>query len=265
MPTILALDTSTSACSVALLRNNEVLEDYVVATQGHTQRLLPAVDKLLAEAELTLADIDAIAFASGPGSFTGLRICLGTVQGLAYGADIPVIPVSTLQVMAASAVRSFALDDRTLVFPALDARMSEVYWGCYRVNCVGAEIDDRREPEMLLPDTVSATDLLNPDELLSEQLFATPAEAAKEKDNWVGVGDGWAVVASQSGDQSAPNTSQGNHQRYSEFYPHAYDLALLAQLYLARGMAVSVFDAKPAYIRNEVSWKKRERIRPQND
>src|SRR5690606_24475380 len=96
MSRILAIDTSTDACSVAYLAQQECIERFELAAQSHTRRLLPMVDDLLAEVGVSLSQLDAIAFSRGPGSFTGLRIGFGSVQGLAFAADLPVLPVSTL-------------------------------------------------------------------------------------------------------------------------------------------------------------------------
>lgn len=101
MPRILSLDTSCEACSVALiLPSGEIAENYELAAQSHTQRLLPMVDDMLVQHGLQVADLEAIAFSAGPGSFTGIRIGMGVVQGLAFAGQIPVIPVSTLQAQA---------------------------------------------------------------------------------------------------------------------------------------------------------------------
>ena len=127
MNNILALDSSTDACSVALSIDGVLTSRFEIATQSHTQRLLPMVEELLAEQQLALADLDALAFSRGPGSFTGLRICIGIIQGLAYGANLPVIPVSTLEAMAMGFYRANRSINEPLLV-ALDARMDEVYW-----------------------------------------------------------------------------------------------------------------------------------------
>ncbi len=126
MPTrILALDTATEACSVAVLDGDRVYASFELCARDHTRRILPLVQQLLAVAGLTLHQMDALAFGCGPGSFTGVRIGVGIAQGLALGADLPVIGISTLQTMAQSAWR---LQQSEQVLAAIDARMGEVYW-----------------------------------------------------------------------------------------------------------------------------------------
>src|SRR5690606_29592 len=118
MTTILALDTATEACSVALLHEGRVLSHYEVAPRLHAQRLLPMVHDLLGEAGLALCARDAIAFGRGPGAFTGVRIAIGVVQGLAFALDRPVLPVSNLAVLAQRALREHGAQQ---VAAAIDA------------------------------------------------------------------------------------------------------------------------------------------------
>ena len=127
MATLLALDTSTDACSVALQHKGEVLEDFRVIPRQHTKQLLPMVEEILAQAGISPAQLDAIAFGRGPGSFAGLRIATGVAQGLAFATERPVLPISTLEAMALLMMQQ----GQSRVAASLDARMNEVYWACY--------------------------------------------------------------------------------------------------------------------------------------
>ncbi len=129
---ILALETATEACSAALWLDNgqgRCIERYRYAPREHNLILLSMIESLLAEAGFTFSQLDAIAFGRGPGSFTGVRMAAGVAQGLAFGIDRPVIPVSTLAAMALEAQEETGA---AVVYPCIDARMGEVYWGVYR-------------------------------------------------------------------------------------------------------------------------------------
>ncbi len=233
MTRILALDTSTEACSVALYSDGEVIENFLHAPREHTQRLLPAVDELLTRQKLSLADLDALAFGRGPGSFTGLRICMSTVQGLAFAADLPVIPVSTLLAMARGAWRQQQIADGSCVLAALDARMEQIYWGLFEVK--SDEVVARSAEFVNSPaDLPTHADLENPPRPL------------------IGVGSGWHYQALQ---RLSPERT------VKDFDCHAADIAAIAAAALQRGEAVSVLEAAPVYLRDEVSWKKRQRQR----
>ncbi len=129
---ILALDTATEACSVALLTEGGVIGRFEEVGRGHAERILAMVDATLAEAGFGLAMLDAIAASVGPGAFTGVRISVSVAQGLAFGAALPVIPVTTLEALALAAVHAGA--DQVLA--CMDARMDEVYWGCFSADAV---------------------------------------------------------------------------------------------------------------------------------
>lgn len=231
MARILAIDTSTSACSVALSVEGEIHEQFQNIPQSHTQRLLPMVDDLLGVHKINLKDLDALALTTGPGSFTGLRIGLGTIQGLAFGANKPIIGVSSLKVMAKSASRLLEVEEGAQLLPSFDARMREVYWGCYTTA-----------GETLLEDTVSSpTDLLK-----------TITENTKPV---VAIGDGYNT------DEFKNLESDGVSMCVPDFYPHAYDVVALALEEYKDGAFVSPLDLEPTYIRNEVSWKKHQKIR----
>lgn len=235
MALILALDSSTDACSVTLYVNGILSSCFELAAKSHTQRLLPMVNELLSGHGIGLTDLDAIAFGRGPGSFTGLRICMGIVQGLAFGANLPVIPVSTLEAMAFGYYRVHSTASQP-VLVALDARMNEVYWCAYSPvdNGVVVLADEAvTKPELL----VEAVDLP-----LSPQSFT-------------GVGPGWHYPALQS---LAPQSI------LLDAHPRAEEIALIAARLWAQGQAINVLDAEPVYLRDTVSWQKRQRIRPTN-
>ncbi|MEK6748170.1 MAG: tRNA (adenosine(37)-N6)-threonylcarbamoyltransferase complex dimerization subunit type 1 TsaB [Pseudomonadota bacterium] len=169
---LLALETSTDACSVALLCNDAVIERYALVRQGHTQALLPMCDELLAEAGMHLSHLDGIAFSRGPGSFTGVRIAVSAAQGLAMGCALPVYPVSSLAALALGAAQQ---NNQNIIAAALDARMQEVYWGYYQIlDAAHAHI------RLLLPECVCPA-------------HAVPL--APENSAIAGIGPGWAAYA----------------------------------------------------------------------
>ena len=233
MSNILAIDTSTDACSVAMLTPGGVQQTIIVAPREHTQRLLPLINTLLADHQMSLSQCDAIAFGVGPGSFTGLRIALSTAQGLAYGADLPLIPVSTLKTMVHTAVRLGLVSGTESVVPVIDARMNEVYWSAYQKN------NDQPLVEIHEETIASPESLLNSEFITAQGAF-------------VGVGSGWHYAC----------LSSTNAKKIQlDVYPEAYDVAVLAQEQYANKQTISPLTAIPTYMRNEVSWKKRQWIR----
>jgi tRNA threonylcarbamoyladenosine biosynthesis protein TsaB len=250
MPTILAIDTSTDACSVALLTNeNKVTESTLIAPREHTQRILPMVASLLKEQGIKLKDIDAIGFGCGPGSFTGLRICISVAQGLGYGADIPLVPISNLYAMAQGTLRlsldnglSIKEDDpEALILPIFDARMDEVYWSAYRVF---------KESNSWFLKAVGPEKVCSPEQC-KKAITDFPNSAIYPG------GSGWDYEPLKSLNLSQEKLSLSNRLIYSS----AVDIAQLAlQDYLA-GKTINPTAAEPTYLRNEISWKKRTRIR----
>lgn len=228
MTTILSIDTATTACSVALAVDGEVRQEFVATPREHTRLVLPMVDRLLAEAGIGLGAVDALAFTAGPGSFTGLRIGFGVVQGLAFGADLPVIPVSTLAVLARVAVNRLR-PESALVLPALDARMGEIYWGIYRYQ--------RGHLTVVSADAVAAPAAIAPS--LPDTID-------------IGAGDGWTQLAGCFAAVSRVDAA------LTPDAASAIDIAL--PLYEANG-ARSVEEVELSYIRNEVRWKKHTKIR----
>lgn len=230
MSTILALDSSTDACSVALRHQGRTVSLFEIASKSHTQRLLPMVDELLCQAGLRVTDLDAIAFGRGPGSFTGLRICAGIVQGLAFGSQRPVVPVSTLEAMAKRFVDTNPSADLPIL-AALDARMGEIYWGLYQAST------DARGISVLTEESVSAPNL---------------AALQTQHQSVIGVGSGWNYPELQA---LAPTICE------IDWHPRAQEIVALAEVQFKGQGGVSPADAQPVYLRDTVSWQKRTRIR----
>ncbi len=218
---ILAIETSTTACSAALQIGDEVVEVFKVAPRQHSNLILPMVDQLLVEAGISLTQLDSLAFARGPGAFTGLRIAAGVVQGMAFASDLPVTPVSTLAVMAHGAFRDYGAQ-RVLV--ANDAGMKEVYFGAYVISGFGQA--DLQGEEYVVP--------------LSKVPEVNDGE-------WLALGSGW-----ESTDQIPKGLVSQLTQTVTAYYPHAKDVVHLAQSVFASGGYVSAEEAVPIYLRDKI-------------
>ncbi len=222
---ILAIETSTEACSAALLINNECHEQYELAPRQHTSVILSQVKLLLADAGLCFNQLDAIAFGCGPGAFTGLRIATGVAQGLAYGADLPVIPVSSLAALAQGAFRRYQIQS---ILVAQDARMNEVYWACYQIK----------------NETVN---------LLGEESVGQPSSVQLCFDGaWAGAGSGWR----EYNELMLKHMGTPEQGCFFDLYPRSEDIAYLAQRYYSRGETCSAEVAAPTYLRNQIAKKK---------
>lgn len=224
---ILAIDTATEACSVALWDNGTLFAHFEECPREHTQRILPLVKEILHQGNSTLTELDALAFGRGPGSFTGVRIGIGIAQGLALGADLPMIGVSTLATMAQGAWR---MTGATRVLAAIDARMGEVYWAEYTRDEQGVWHGEETE-SVLKPDAVA------------ERLKQLSGE-------WATVGTGWPAWPDMAND-SGLLLKDGQ-----VLLPHAEDMLPIACQLLEAGKTVAVEHAEPVYLRNEVAWKK---------
>ncbi|PLZ02107.1 tRNA (adenosine(37)-N6)-threonylcarbamoyltransferase complex dimerization subunit type 1 TsaB [Burkholderia sp. WAC0059] len=238
---LLALDTSTEFCSVALLRAAAAPADSAPAPEPRvwvrheatgavsSTRLLPAVGELFEEAGLELARCDAIAFGAGPGSFTGLRTATGVAQGLAFGLDIPVVPVGTLLVCAESArLRDPSV---TRVLATLDARMDEAYWADYRWDEAAGEWRTLRSAALDAPEQIPPPDAP----------FTLAGNAA-------------AAFGARLAAAARARTVDG------EALPHARPLAFAALRALRAGRAVRADQAAPEYVRDKVAQTTAERL-----
>lgn len=221
---LLAIETTAEACSVALAHGEDCIERMVHGTR-HSERILGMVEEVLAEAQLRLNALDAIAFSRGPGSFTSLRIGAGVVQGLAFGADLAVVPVSSLAVLAQGVAAE-------RVMAALDARMQQVYWAALERDARGVM------------------------KAVSGETVCDPARAPMPAgEDWVGAGSGWDVY----GDVLAARLGGRIASIARGMFPRARDLAVLGAASLAGGGARPAEDALPVYVRDEVAAKARRR------
>ncbi|CAJ1832158.1 tRNA (adenosine(37)-N6)-threonylcarbamoyltransferase complex dimerization subunit type 1 TsaB [Aeromonas veronii] len=223
---ILAVDTATEACSAALLVGDKLFSRWEEAPRDHTRKILPMVQAVLEDAGISLSDLDAIAFGRGPGSFTGVRIGISVAQGLAFGAGVPLIGISTLAAMAQGAYR---LDGAQQVLTAIDARMNEVYFGRYEL------IDGRMQ-------------------LVGDEVVSDPVALVDARGKLAGP-----VTCVGTGFETYGETLSGLADELAESqvrFPAAEDMLPLARAAWLAGEAVPVEQATPVYLRDKVTWKK---------
>lgn len=220
---LLAIETATEACSAALYLDGEIHLRCEVEPRRHAELILGMMDELLAEAELKPTQLDALAFGRGPGSFTGVRIATGVVQGVAFGAELPVVPVSTL---AALAQGYFRQSGARRILPAFDARMQELYWAAYEV---GGD------------DLVALVG--------TEQVASVEDVALPEGDDWHGVGSGWASYREPLSRRMGSSLAAVK----GDLLCSAHDVALLGLAGLAAGQGVAAEQALPVYLRDQVA------------
>lgn len=221
---ILALDTSTEFCTVALVRGRDEFGREQRAGQRHSELILQMIEAVLAEAGLGLRQLAGIGFGAGPGSFTGVRIACGVAQGLALGAGLPVVPVSTLEALAEAA-------DANRVVTCLDARMGEIYHAAYERGPQGWK------------------------QIVAPNVCRADAAPALPGGGWTGCGSGFASYAEALAVRYATQLERAEPQRY----PHAGAVARLAQPLLATGAGVAPERAQPLYVRDKVALKMNER------
>ncbi len=224
--TILVIDTATEACSVALLHNEKITTLNELSPRSHTQRILPMVDELLNNAQIKLSDLDALAFGRGPGSFTGVRVGVSVAQGLAFGANLPVIPVSNLTTMAQQAYQQLNAEN---VICLIDARMNEVYFS-------------------QLTNTENGWQEVIHEQVCSPEKAIEQINQSKVQ-NCVVVGTGWNAY---------PQFKEANLNVIETdiTLPQAEFMLPLAQMELVQGKTQNALEIEPIYLRNEVTWKK---------
>ena len=239
---LLAVETSTQACSAALFIDGVVKECFELTSNEHTRLILPMIDSLMSDAGLKPQQLDALAFGCGPGSFTGVRIATGVIQGIAFGADLPVVPVSTLAAIAQDFFDKNNVKEQgerlkakltafNVAFTAMDARMGEIFWGVY-------QRDEQGFAELIGKESVTlAADVQFPDRI------------------GVGVGSGWGVYKQELMTRLAGRVS------YCEIdnLPRACVIARLGARGFEQGLAVAVEQAMPVYLRDKVAKKESER------
>ncbi|MET0657364.1 MAG: tRNA (adenosine(37)-N6)-threonylcarbamoyltransferase complex dimerization subunit type 1 TsaB [Steroidobacteraceae bacterium] len=213
---LLALDTATERCSVALWIDGAVAVRDTVIPRGHAELILPMVDAVLGECSMSLRDLDALAYGRGPGAFTGVRIAIGVVQGLAYGADRPVVGISNLAAVA----QAHAGPGTVLV--CMDARMNEVYWCAYRPSAAGVL-------QPIMNERLSRPDAIELGQERIERVAGTALAAYPE------------LAARYAG-----------ITQYPQALPHARDIATLAVPEVLAGRVHRAQDAMPVYLRDQV-------------
>jgi len=233
---LLAVETATEACSAALYIDGIVTERFELTPKEHTRLILPMIDSLMTDAGLKPQQLDALAFGCGPGSFTGVRIATGVIQGIALGADLPVVPVSTLAAIAQdffdnNSKAQAELSTFNVAFTAMDARMGEIFWGVY-------QRDEQGFAELIGKESV------------------TPAANVEFPDIiGVGVGSGWGVYKQELMTRLAGRVSYCENDNL----PRAGAIARLGVRGFKLGLAVAVELAMPVYLRDKVAKKEAER------
>ncbi len=235
MSKILSIDASADACSVALLNGQETTDRYELAPRQHAKRLLPMVEELLSDSQMGLNQLDAIACNVGPGAFTGIRIAVSVAQGLAYGAGLPTISLSSLANLAAMGFVKTSLENnpKTDWLCAIDARMAEIYFAAFKIEA--------GLPVLLQPELVLAPELVDFNQLRNLVEFSQ-----------VGIiGSGWAEYS-----ETLYNNEISGQLLVPDCFPSAlYGLKQAEQLLLSKQI-LSPERLQPTYLRNNVAKKK---------
>ncbi len=224
-PNLLAIDTSAQICSIALAYEGQITCSHHVVERQQASLILPLITQLLAQAGAELKQLQAIAFSAGPGSFTGIRLAASVVQGLAFGLNIPVLPISSLQVLAQGAYLDLQAKN---VLVAVNAYGEEIYWGVYQLgqsDLMRAVMDDQR----CRPQDIKIS-------------MAGP---------WIGVGDGWALYSNPLHQQVIDI-----QEVFPSRLPRALEVLSLAQWQFLQGNLLTANQALPIYLYPAEKWRK---------
>ena len=222
---LLAIEAATEACSAAVLVDDEIIEKYQLAPRQHNELLLPMCEQVMADAGVSLSQLDAIAYGCGPGAFTGVRIAAGVAQGIAFARDLPAASVSTLANLACQS----DADSQSLVLPAIDARMNEIYWAVYKKISAG-------EAEIVMPENVGPPDRINVD--------AFPVA--------MGLGSGWKTYM----ETLQAKVSLNPNKIHSAALPRASTTALIGQKKVLSRQLTDAVNILPVYLRDQVTHQK---------
>ncbi len=222
---ILSIETATQACSAALYIDGDVIEKFEVCHRLHTKKILYMVDSLLSEAGIELSQLDGIAFGKGPGSFTGVRLAVSIAQGLSFGSQVPLFPISTLAAVALGALKQTSQIDVALV--AMDARMGEIYFGAYQVKVGKQQLTLMRDEILIGADQLSLSEL---------QLGGLHV---------IGCGHGFDIF---------PDLAKKHDfiEVFPEILPHASEIAILAASACEKGLGLDPLACSAEYLRQDV-------------
>jgi tRNA threonylcarbamoyladenosine biosynthesis protein TsaB len=238
---VLAVDAATEVCSVALLCDGDVRVRSIEAGRGHAQQLLAMVTELLAEAQISWSMLNGIAASIGPGAFTGVRISVSVAQGLAFGAGLPVVPVTTLEAMALQVLER----DSDRAIACLDARMGEVYWACFAADAARGLI------------AAGAPRVGPPDSVVLPGAGGWPGGGTGGEAAGVGVrgiGRGFSAYPDLAERLGVQLDEQG-----SRALPNAREIALLGARRLITGGGLDPAQLQPLYLRDKVALTEEER------
>ncbi len=228
---LLAIETATECCSAALLLNHETFAVSEIAPRRHNEIILAMCERVLAQAEVSLTQLDAIAFGRGPGAFTGVRLAASVTQGIALARDLPVVPVSSLATLAQAAYHT---RQASQVLSCIDARMQEIYYALFQ------------------PDASKVMQIVGEEHVIRPGLLTVDVH-----DHCIGVGSGWRAYAHLLSARCGKNISY-----HANALPQAEYVAELGKYYYQRGYQVTAVEALPVYLRDNVAKKPKRRVAP---